>query len=417
MSASVQKVPLVNTAVNCRADFPILSREVNGRALVYLDSAASAQQPQAVIDAVQRYHSHSHANVHRGVHTLSQEATDAYEAARASISAFIGASSADEIVFTSGTTEAINLVAASFVAPTLAAGDEILITHLEHHANIVPWQLLCERTGATLNVVPIENDGSVQIGEFVARLTTKTRLAAFAHVSNALGTVLPVRELTAAAHARGVPVLIDGAQGVPHGSVDVTDIDCDFYAFSGHKMYGPTGIGCLYGKREILDSMPPWQGGGDMIREVSFDGTTYNDVPFRFEAGTPNISGAIGLGAAVAYLAEIGTTAIAAHEHALLDYATTALKRIPGLRVIGESKNKVSVLSFEIEGLHPTDIGTLLDQQGIAIRTGHHCAMPVMQHFGVPGTARASLGIYNQTADIDALVKGLEVCVDMLGAG
>ena len=397
-----------------RADFPVLAQTVRGEPLCYLDSAASAQQPSAVIDAVARYHQHDHANVHRGVHTLSQRATEAYESARRRVAAFVGADNEREVVFTSGTTEAINLVAAAYVEPRVAAGDEILITHLEHHANIVPWQMLAERTGATLVVTPIEDDGSVAVDAFAARLSGRTRIAAFAHVSNALGTVLPVEAMTRIAHDRDIPVLIDGAQGVPHGHVDVGAIGCDFYAFSGHKMYGPTGIGCLIGREDRLAEMRPWQGGGDMIREVSFAGTTYNDVPFRFEAGTPNIAGAVGLGAAIDYLDSVGLDAVAAHEAALLDYATPALKSIPGLRIVGEAPGKVSVLSFVIDGLHPTDIGTLLDHQGIAIRTGHHCAMPVMQYFGLPGTARASLGLYNHRDDIDRLVAGLEVCQRML---
>ncbi|MEO1036847.1 MAG: cysteine desulfurase [Pseudomonadota bacterium] len=401
--------------LDCRGDFPILNQAVHGQPLVYLDSAASAQQPQPVIDAVRYYQENDHANVHRGVHTLSQRATDAFEAARRRVASFVGASGEREIVFTRGTTEAINLAAFSFVEPRLNHGDEIVITHLEHHANIVPWQLLCERTGAKLVVVPIGDDGSVATEDFEARINKRTRFAAFAHVSNALGTVLPVAAMTRIAHAHEIPVLIDGAQGVPHGAVDVAAIDCDFYAFSGHKMYGPTGIGCLYARESVLTEMRPWQGGGDMILEVSFNGTTYNDIPFRFEAGTPNISGAVGLAAAIDYLEALGFDRIAEHERALLNYGTAALEGIPGLRIVGSAQGKVSVMSFAIDGLHPQDIGTLLDQQGVAVRTGHHCAMPVMQRFDLPGTARASLGIYNDVQDIDRLVAALRVAVDMLG--
>ena len=397
-----------------RVDFPILDQQVHGQPLCYLDSAASAQSPAQVIEAVASYHRETHANVHRGVHTLSQRATDAYESARRRVADFVGADSEREVIFTSGTTEAINLVAAAFVEPRIRSGDEILVTYLEHHANIVPWQLLCERTGATLVVVPIEDDGSIAIDAFASRLNERTRIAAFAHVSNALGTVLPVEAMTRIAHDHDVPVLIDGAQGVPHGQVDVGAIGCDFYAFSGHKMYGPTGIGCLIGREDRLLEMRPWQGGGDMIREVSFNATTYNDIPFRFEAGTPNIAGAVGLAAAIEYLDGIGLDAIANHESELLTYATDALNSVPNLRIVGQAPHKVSVLSFVIDGLHPTDIGTLLDHQGIAIRTGHHCAMPVMQFFGLPGTARASLGLYNHPDDIDRLVAGLAVCRQML---
>ncbi|MEO0996886.1 MAG: cysteine desulfurase [Pseudomonadota bacterium] len=397
-----------------RDDFPILTQDVNGQPLVFLDSAASAQRPERVIDAMVHYERHDHANVHRGVHTLSQRATDDYEGARARVAGFVGADSASEIVFTRGTTEAINLVAHSFLGPTLASGDEIVVTELEHHANIVPWQLLAERSGAVLKVAPVDAAGVVDADALVALLGERTRLLAIAHVSNALGTVLPVAELTAAAHDRGIPVLVDGAQGVPHGDVDVRALGCDFYAFSAHKMYGPTGIGALWAKPELLEAMPPWQGGGEMIREVSFTATTYNDPPHRFEAGTPNIVGAVGFGAAVDYLRDIGMEALAAHEHRLLAYATERLGEVPGLAIVGQAPDKVSVLSFVMDGAHPHDIGTLLDQQGIAVRTGHHCAMPLMQRFGLPGTARASLGLYNDSADIDRLVDGLLTCHEML---
>lgn len=401
--------------LDCRDDFPILDQTIGGKRLVFLDSAASAQRPQAVLDAVAHYETHDHANVHRGVHTLSQRATDAYEGARDKIAEFINARSRREIVFTRGTTEAVNLVAASFLAGRIEPGDEILITHLEHHANIVPWQLLAEKTGARLVVAAINDRGELEFESFLAQLSDATRLVAAAHVSNALGTVLPVEAMIRAAHERGIPVLLDGAQGVPHGQVDVQTLDCDFYAFSGHKMYGPTGIGVLYAKEALLESMPPWQGGGDMILEVNFEGTTYNEIPYKFEAGTPNISGAVGLGAAVDYLNALGLENVAAHESRTLGYLTRQLQTIDGLRLIGTAADKVSVASFVIGDIHPHDIGTLLDNQGIAVRTGHHCAMPVMQRFAVPGTARASLGVYNTTEDVDRLVEGLAVSQEMLG--
>lgn len=398
----------------CAKDFPILNQEIHGNRLVFLDSAASAQRPQQVLDAVNHYETHDHANVHRGVHTLSQRATDAYEGARKTIATFIGAATEKELVFVRGTTEAINLVANSYLAPRLDCGDEILLTELEHHANIVPWQLLAERHGAKLVVVPINEQGEVSTADFEERLSARTKLAAIAHVSNALGTVLPVSELCDIAHKKNVPVLVDGAQGVPHGSVDVQALGCDFYAFSAHKMYGPTGIGALFARQERLEQMRPWQGGGDMILEVDFAGTTYNEIPFRFEAGTPNISGTIGMAAAVDYLATLGPENIHRYESELLAYATDALQAIDGVRLVGTASNKASVLSFSIDGAHPHDIGTILDHQGIAIRTGHHCAMPVMKHFGLPGTARASIGIYNSSDDIDCLVEGLALCKKML---
>ncbi|MEM8984738.1 MAG: cysteine desulfurase [Pseudomonadota bacterium] len=416
MNSAIRETRVAETLVDVRNDFPVLSQEINGKPLVYLDSAASAQLPHAVIDAMRHYQENNHANVHRGIHSLSQRATDAYEGARARIATFVGAQSTEEIVFTRGTTEAINLVASSFVEPRLRAGDEILVTQLEHHANIVPWQLLCERTGAKLVVAPINDDGSVSPAAFAALLSERTKMAAFAHTSNALGTVLPAKELTQIAHSRNVPVLIDGAQAVPHGSVDVSTLGCDFFAFSGHKMYGPTGIGCLYGRADRLADMPPWQGGGDMIREVSFDGTTYNEPPYRFEAGTPNIVGAVGLAAAVDYLQAIGPQQIAQYEKELLAYGTELLASISGLRLIGTAPSKAAVMSFIVDGTHPTDVGTLLDQQGVAIRTGHHCAMPVMQRYDIPGTARASLGIYNTKADLDRLADALTVSVNMLTA-
>jgi cysteine desulfurase/selenocysteine lyase len=391
-----------------RREFPVLARAVNGHPLAFLDNGASAQRPNAVIAAVDDYERHHHANIHRGVHTLSQEATALYEGARDRLVRFVNARSRHEIVFVRGTTEAINLVAQSYARPLLAAGDEVLITHLEHHANIVPWQMVCEQTGARLRVAPIDLDGDVSVEAVEALMGPRTRLFAFAHVSNALGTVLPVRRLIAAAKARGITTLIDGAQAVPHMRVDVRDLDCDFYAFSGHKVFGPTGIGVLYGRERVLERMPPWQGGGDMILTVSFGKTTYNALPYKFEAGTPNISGAIGLGAAVDFLAGLDTEAAHAHEHALLLHATSRLTRIPGLRLIGTASHRASLVSFVVDGVHPHDLGTILDQDGIAIRTGHHCAMPVMEFFKVPATARASFAFYNTVEEIDRLAASVE---------
>ena len=398
-----------------RRDFPILAREVNGHPLVYLDNAASAQRPQAVIDAEAHYYAEIHANVHRGVHTLSQRATEAFESARERARSFINAASTREVIFVRGTTEAINLVAQAFARPRLKPGDEILITWLEHHSNIVPWQLLCEQTGARLKIAPINTAGEVEIGTFEALLSAKTRMVAVAHVSNALGTVLPVREIIALAHARGVPVLLDGAQAVPHMRVDVRALDCDFYAFSGHKMFGPTGIGVLYGRESLLEAMPPWHGGGDMILKVSFDGTTYNSLPYKFEAGTPNIAGAVGLGAAIDYLEALGLDRIERYEHELLEYATERLRTVPGLRLIGTARHKAAVLSFVLDGIHAHDLGTILDSEGIAIRTGHHCAMPVMDFFGVPATARASLAFYNTRQEVDQLAAALGKAREVFG--
>jgi cysteine desulfurase/selenocysteine lyase len=398
-----------------RADFPVLARTVNGHRLVYLDSAASAQRPRAVIDAVDYYETHSHANVHRGVHTLSQEATAALENARERVRQFVNARSTKEIVFTRGTTEAINLVANAWGRQHLGAGDEVLITWLEHHANIVPWQMVCAATGATLRVAPIDERGELRFKEFEALLSPRTRLVAVAHVSNALGTILPVDRIVRAAHARGIPVLLDGAQAVPHERVDLQALDCDFYAFSGHKLYGPTGIGVLYGRESLLREMPPWQGGGDMILSVSFSGTTYNDLPWKFEAGTPNISGIVGLGAAIDYVGGLGLDAIRAHEARLLARATDALVRIPGLRLIGTAAHKAAVISFTLEGIHPHDLGTILDAEGVAVRTGHHCAMPVMEFFGLPATARASFACYNDDDDIERLVEALGVARKVFG--
>ena len=405
--------PAVSTAgqepaLDVRADFPALQQDVNGKPLAYLDSAASGQAPAAVIDAVAAYQRHDHANVHRGVHTLSHRATEAYEGARDRIASFINAASRSEVVFVRGTTEGVNLVAQSFLRPQLAAGDRVVITHLEHHSNIVPWQMACEQTGAELIVIPIDESGTVDAERLVAELDERTRMLAVAHVSNALGTVNPIGDWIDAARQRDIPVLVDGAQAIPHMPVDVRDLDCDFYAFSGHKAFGPTGIGVLYGKESLLDAMPPWQGGGDMILEVSFEGTTYNELPYKFEAGTPNISGVVGLGAAIDYLGNIGMAKVAAHEAELLGYLSASLDAVEGIRLIGTAANKAGVQSFLLDEIHPHDLGTILDHEGVAIRTGHHCAMPVMNYFGVPGTARASLGLYNTPEDVDRLVNALE---------
>jgi cysteine desulfurase/selenocysteine lyase len=398
-----------------RRDFPILSQRVNDRPLCYLDNAASSQRPQCVIDSISRYYETTHANVHRGVHRLSQQATELYEGAREKVRSFVNARSAKEIVFVRGTTEAINLVAQSFGRPRLVPGDEILISWLEHHANIVPWQMLCEQTGARLRVAPITPDGDVDFDAFCSLLSDRTKLVALAHVSNALGTVVPVERFIAAARGRGIPVLLDGAQAVPHMAVDVRALDCDFYCFSGHKMCGPTGIGVLYGREAHLERMPPWQGGGDMILAVSFERTVYNHVPHKFEAGTPHIAGAVGLGAAVDYLLSLGMSRIAAAEHELLEYSTARLQAIPGLRIVGTAARKAGVVSFTIDGIHPHDLGTIVDNEGVAIRTGHHCAMPVMDFFRVPATARASFSFYNTRDEIDRLVAALELAREMLG--
>ena len=398
-----------------RRDFPVLHQNVNGKPLVFLDNAASSQRPRAVIDAISRYYERDHANVHRGVHTLSQRATDAYEGARETVRRFINARSTKEIIFTRGTTESVNLVAQSFARPRMMPGDEILISGLEHHANIVPWQLLREQTGAVLKVIPITPTGEVDFVEFEKLISPRTRLLALAHVSNALGTIVPVEKFIAVAKQHGVPVLLDGAQAVPHSVVDVQALDCDFYSFSGHKMCGPTGMGLLYGKEKLLEKMPPWQGGGDMILSVSFDKTTYNQLPWKFEAGTPHISGAIGLGAAIDYLESIGMARIAAYEHELLKYATERLSALPGLRIIGTAPDKAAVVSFTFGGIHPHDIGTILDTEGVAVRTGHHCAMPVMDFFKIPATARASMSFYNTFEEIDRLVAALEQARKVLG--
>jgi cysteine desulfurase/selenocysteine lyase len=390
-----------------RDDFPILARQVHGRRLVYLDNAATTQKPQVVLDAIQRFYTTECANVHRAVHLLGERATHDYEEARAKVRRFFNAADMREIVFVRGATEGINLVAQSYGRQHVEAGDEVLITAMEHHSNIVPWQLLCEDKGARLRVVPINDTGELLVEEYERLLGPRTRLVALAHVSNALGTINPVRQLIELAHRRGVPVLVDGAQAVAHLPVDVRDLDCDFYVFSGHKAFGPTGIGVLYGKAHLLEDMPPYQGGGDMIRSVTFEKTTWNDLPYKFEAGTPHIEGAIGLGAALDYLSALGLEAIGGHEQKVLAYATETLSAVPGLRMIGTARHKAGVLSFTLEGIHPHDIGTILDRAGIAIRAGHHCAQPVMQRFGVPATARASLACYNTRDEIDALVRGI----------
>jgi cysteine desulfurase/selenocysteine lyase len=391
-----------------RRQFPILTRMIHGKPLAYLDNGASAQRAQCVIDAVDDYERDHHANIHRGVHTLSQEATAMYEGARDRVQRFINARSRNEIIFVRGTTEAINLVAQSYARPTLRAGDEVLITHLEHHANIVPWQMVCEQTGAKLVVAPMDAHGEVHLEAIVSLMNARTKILACAHVSNALGTILPVRRIVAAAKARGIITLIDGAQAISHMAVDVQELGCDFYAFSGHKMYGPTGVGVLYGREQLLDRMPPWQGGGEMILKVTFAETTYNALPNKFEAGTPNISGGIGLGAAVDFLSGLDREAAQAHEDALLRHATVTLNKIHGLRIVGTAPDKASLVSFVVEGVHPHDLGTILDKDGIAVRTGHHCAMPVMDFFKLPATARASFAFYNTFDEIDRLAAGVE---------
>ncbi len=415
MATPLASAPRSFDAERVRRDFPILEQHVNGRPLVYLDNAASGQRPLAVLRAVEHYETHTHANVHRGVHALSQAATDAFEGARERARRFINARSSREIVFVRGTTEGINLVAQSFGRSRLGKGDEILISALEHHANIVPWQMLCEQTGCTLKVAPINRRGEVELERLLGLLTARTRLVAVAHVSNALGTVVPVERIVQAAHSCGALVLIDGAQAVAHSPVDVRALGCDFYAFSGHKLYGPTGVGVLYGREELLEEMPPWQGGGEMIRTVSFERTTYNELPWKFEAGTPNISGAVGLAAAMDYLESLGLEALAAHERHLLAQATAAIERLPGIEVIGTAAHKAAVLSFTMRGCHPHDLGTILDSQGVAIRTGHHCAMPVMTFFDIPATARASFGCYNTESDVAALVAALEKTREVFG--
>jgi cysteine desulfurase/selenocysteine lyase len=396
-----------------REDFPALRVTVHGKPLVYLDNAATTQKPQVVIDALTRYYTQENSNVHRGVHFLSQVATQAYDGGRTRVRRFLNAAHDHEIVFTRGTTDGINLVAQSYGRKHLRAGDDVIITAMEHHSNIVPWQMICDEKRANLKVVPITDAGELRLAEYERMLSDRTRLVAVVHVSNALGTVNPVREMIALAHTRGVPVLVDGAQSIPHMPVDVQELDCDFYAFSGHKLFGPTGIGVLYGKADLLEAMPPYQGGGDMISAVTFEKTIYNTLPYKFEAGTPHIAGVIGLAAAIEYVERIGRTQIAAYEADLLAYGTELLSAIPGLRLVGTAKDKAGVLSFVVDGIHAHDIGTILDMEGVAVRAGHHCAMPVMKRFGLPATARASVAFYNTRADMDALAKAIHKAIEV----
>jgi cysteine desulfurase/selenocysteine lyase len=397
-----------------RRDFPILDQLTrNGRQLVYLDNAATTQKPQSVIDAVARYYECDNANVHRAVHMLSERATEAYEASRRKIARYINAADEREIVFVRGTTEGVNLVAQSWGRKNVGAGDEVIISAIEHHSNIVPWQMLCDEKGAKLRVIPVDDDGDLILDEYERMLNERTRIVAVGHISNALGTINPIERIIALAHQNGVPVLIDGAQGLPHTRIDVLALDVDFYAFSGHKVFAPMGIGVLYGKEKLLDAMPPWQGGGDMILSVTFEKTSYNELPFKFEAGTPNVGGAIGLGAALDYLDAVGIDNVAAYEHELLTYATGKLSAIPQLRIIGNARRKASVVSFVLEGIHPHDIGTIIDQEGVAIRTGHHCAQPLMQRYGLAATARASLALYNTTEEIDRLAKSIDKVLEV----
>lgn len=397
-----------------RKQFPILGRMVKGKPLVYFDNAATSQKPQSVIDALSHYYSYYNANIHRGIHTLAEEATLAYEDTRFAVQAFIGAAAADEIIFTRGTTEAINLVAYAWGRQNISAGDEIIISGMEHHSNIVPWQILCEEKNAVLKVIPVKDNGELDMEAYKELLSGKTKMVAVVHVSNSLGTVNPVKEIIAAAHEAGARVLIDGAQSAVHLEIDVQDLDCDFFAFSGHKVYGPTGIGALYGKRELLENMPVFQGGGEMIREVTFEKSSYNDLPYKYEAGTPNIADTIALKTALDFTTQIGKEEIRKHETGLLTYATAGLKDIPGLTIIGQASNKVNLVSFVVEGVHPQDIGVLLDNMGIAVRTGHHCTQPLMRRFGIPGTVRASFALYNQQEEIDVLISGLRKTIKML---
>jgi len=398
-----------------RRDFPLLSREVNGRPIAYLDNAATSQKPQATIDAISNYYRTANANIHRGVHTLSVEATEAYESARAKVQRFLGAARPEEIIFVRSATEAINLVAGSYGRANVGAGDEVIVSTMEHHSNIVPWQLLCKEVGATLRVVPINDAGELIVEEYERLLSPRTKLVALTHVSNALGTINPVKRLVDIAQARGVPVLLDGAQAAPHLAVDVAAIGCDFYAVAGHKMFGPTGIGVLYGRHEMLEAMPPYQGGGEMILSVTFEGTTFNAVPHKFEAGTPNIAGAIALGSTIDYLQNIGMDRIEAWEHELLTYGTEVLEALPGIRLIGTAAEKASVISFVVDGVHAHDVGTILDQEGVAVRTGHHCAQPVMERFGLTATTRASFAFYNTREEIDRLARGLQTVRKVFG--
>lgn len=396
-----------------RKQFPVLQQEINGKPLVYLDNAATTQKPLQVITTLDKYYREYNANIHRGLHYLSEKATAEYENARQKVRAFVNAFSTREIIFVRGTTEAINLVAQSYGRPGLKAGDEIIITEMEHHSDIVPWQLLCQQTGAVLRVIPINNAGELKLDEFEKLLGSKTRIVAIVHVSNALGTINPVKQIIELAHAYNAVVLVDGAQAIPHIGIDVQLLDCDFYAFSGHKLFGPTGIGVLFGKQHLLEEMPPWQGGGDMIKKVTFKETLYNDLPYKFEAGTPHIAGAIGLGAAIDYVTGIGLDTIKNYESGLIEYATQEALNIKGLNLIGTASDKASILSFTLDNIHPHDIGTILDHEGIAIRAGHHCAMPVMEHFGIPATARASFAFYNTRAEVDRLIQGLYKCKEI----
>ena len=413
MSALVSTIQAGFDVEKVRGDFPVLKQKVHGKPLVYLDNAATSQKPLAVIEAIRKFYEVDCANIHRGVHELSQRSTAAYEQTRVKVKQFLNARTKNELIFVRGTTEGINLVASSWGRKCVKSGDEIVVSGMEHHSNIVPWQILCEEKGAKLRVIPIDDRGELLMEEYEKLLGPRTRMVAVAHVSNALGTVNPVREIIEMAHKAGALALIDGAQAAPHMKVDVQALDADFYAFSGHKLFGPTGVGVLYGKSKLLNAMPPYQGGGDMIRTVTFEKTTYNDIPYKFEAGTPNIAGGIGLGAAVDYVNRIGLDQIGAYEHELLAYGTEALSQIGGLRLIGTARQKAAVLSFVMEGIHPHDIGTVLDRMGIAVRTGHHCAQPVMDRFGVPATTRASLAFYNTTAEIDALTAGLRKVKEM----
>ncbi|MEL6123982.1 MAG: cysteine desulfurase [Bacteroidota bacterium] len=397
-----------------RADFPILQQEMRGKQMIFLDSAASSQKPKVVTDALDQYYNEQHANVHRGVYELSQGATDAFELGRERIRQFINAESTEEVIFVRGTTEGINLVASTFGRKFLNEGDEILISAMEHHSNIVPWQMICEERGANLRIIPVNDQGEIILDEFDNLLGPKTKLVSVVHISNALGSINPIEHIITKAHSLDVPVLIDGAQAAPHSKIDVQALDVDFYTFSGHKMYGPTGIGILYGKKEWLNQLPPYQGGGEMISKVTFEKTTYNELPFKFEAGTPDISGAVGIGVAAGYISSIGHDAIQEHEADLLAYATSQLERIEGLRIVGTAEHKASVISFLIEGTHPYDIGTILDKLGIAVRTGHHCTQPLMDRFSIPGTVRASFGIYNTRDEVDRLVSGVQRAAQML---
>jgi cysteine desulfurase/selenocysteine lyase len=397
-----------------RQQFPILGRMVKGKPLVYFDNAATSQKPQSVIDALSHYYAHYNANIHRGIHTLAEEATNAYEATRFAVQEFIGAAAAEEVIFTSGTTEGINLVAYTWGRQNIGAGDEIIVSGMEHHSNIVPWQMLCEEKKALLKVIPVNDNGELEMETYQKLLNSKTKLVAIVHVSNSLGTVNPVKEMISAAHQVGAKVLVDGAQSAVHLDINVQDMDCDFFAFSGHKVYGPTGIGALYGKKELLESMPVFQGGGEMIREVTFEKTTYNDLPYKFEAGTPNIADTIALKTALDFIKDTGKELIRKHEAELLAYATAQLQVIPGLTIIGQAKNKVSLVSFVVDGVHAQDIGVLLDNMGIAVRTGNHCTQPLMKRFGISGTVRASFAVYNQKEEIDVLIAGLHKAIKML---